>query len=88
MSEFKNMKIAITEDQPLKLVCDLLIEIGYSPINKYSIENYHKFVTTNIKGHITGWNLNLLSDTDFKPTSLSDLIKLRNKVKAESKEGL
>ncbi len=37
MSEFKNMKIAITEDQPLKLVCDL--------------------------------------------------IKLRNKVKAESKEG-
>lgn len=87
MSEFKNMKIAITEDQPLNLVCDVLIEIGYSPINKYSIENYHKFVTTNIKGQITGWNLNLLSDTDFKPTSLSDLIKLRNKVKAESKEG-
>ncbi|EIR6368421.1 hypothetical protein [Acinetobacter baumannii] len=87
MSEFKNMKIAITEDQPLKLVCDLLIEIGYSPINKYSIENYHKFVTTNTKGQITGWNLNLLSDKDFKPTSLSDLIKLRNKVKAESKEG-
>lgn len=87
MSGFENMKIAITEDQPLKLVCDLLIEIGYSPINKYSIENYHKFVTTNIKGQITGWNLNLLSDTDFKPTSLSDLIKLRNKVKAESKEG-
>lgn len=87
MSGFENLKIAITEDQPLKLVCDLLIEIGYSPINKYSIENYNKFVTTNIKGHITGWNLNLLSDTDFKPTSLSDLIKLRNKVKAESKEG-
>lgn len=87
MSGFENLKIAITEDQPLKLVCDLLIEIGYSPINKYSIENYHKFVTTNIKGQITGWNLNLLSDTDFKPTSLSDLIKLRNKVKAESKEG-
>ncbi|CAM86149.1 hypothetical protein [Acinetobacter baumannii] len=87
MSGFENLKIAITEDQPLNLVCDVLIEIGYSPINKYSIENYHKFVTTNIKGQITGWNLNLLSDTDFKPTSLSDLIKLRNKVKAESKEG-
>ncbi|MDV4269701.1 hypothetical protein MSG87_00905 [Acinetobacter baumannii] len=87
MSGFENLKIAITEDQPLNLVCDVLIEIGYSPINKYSIENYHKFVTTNIKGQITGWNLNLLSDKDFKPTSLSDLIKLRNKVKAESKEG-
>ncbi|AVI32528.1 hypothetical protein AW863_RS10810 [Acinetobacter baumannii] len=87
MSGFENLKIAITEDQPLNLVCDVLIEIGYSPINKYSIENYHKFVTTNIKGQITGWNLNLFSDKDFKPTSLSDLIKLRNKVKAESKEG-
>ncbi|HEM7530530.1 TPA: hypothetical protein U2J51_002952 [Acinetobacter nosocomialis] len=54
-------------------------------IEKYKLSQ--AFRDGSIKGHITGWNLNLLSDTDFKPTSLSDLIKLRNKVKAESKEG-
>ncbi|ENV92362.1 hypothetical protein F937_01756 [Acinetobacter calcoaceticus ANC 3680] len=82
MSEFKNMKIEITDKEHLRDVCDVLESMGYDErgvffsCDSYIITRDHGVYFPAIDG-----------DFDFESINLSDLIKMRDEVKAESKEG-
>ena len=79
MSKFKNMKIAITPDQPLgELLCELE-RLGYKPLNKFAIKpNYHLWLVADCDGFILGWrNALILGDGYYKTTSLSELEEMQ-----------
>ena len=79
MSKFKNMKIAITPEQPLdKLLCNLE-RLGYKPLNKFAIKpNYDLWLVADCDGFILGWrNALILGDSYYKTTTLKELKEIK-----------
>ena len=86
MNNFKNLKIAITDETHLKAVCDVLESVGYK---KTGWIGYSKviFITTNTKGQMTDHAISLMNCfNSIDLTTLSDLLKMRDDmVKANEK---
>lgn len=85
---FKNMKIAITDNDHLKAVCDALESIGYKLFGCIVYGNYvdgklcgsHDRIITTEKGYFTGTHNKFASDNIFANTTLSDLLKIRDEM--------
>ena len=75
MSNFKNMKIAITAEQPIDEVVWELERLGYKPLNKFAIKpNYHLWLVADCDGFILGWrDALILGDNYYKTTTLTEL---------------
>lgn len=79
MSEFKNMKIAITPEQSLdKLLCELE-RLGYKTLNKFAIKpNYHLWLVADCDGFILGWrDALILGDSYYKTVVLTELKEMQ-----------
>ena len=72
---FKNMKIEITQDQPIDKLLYELERLGYKPLNKFAIKpNYHLWLVADCDGFILGWrNALILGDNYYKTTTIAEL---------------
>lgn len=72
---FKNMKIAVTADQPLDEIVMELKRLGYEPLNKFAIrKDYSMWLVAYCDGTIVGWrDASILGDTYSKTTTLAEL---------------
>ena len=79
MSKFKNMKIAITHEQPLDDVVLELKRLGYKPLNKFAIRpNYDLWLVADCDGFILGWrDALILGDSYYKTTTLKELKEMK-----------
>lgn len=86
MSEFSELKIDITNRFHFKVVSDVLISLGYvRNLSKYP-ENKQTVIKTNKDGSFIGTR----GSTNMyfgKYTTLPELLRMSEKVRAESKEG-
>ena len=72
---FKNMKIEITQDQPIDKLLYELERLGYKPLNKFAIKpSYHLWLVADCDGSILGWrNALILGDSYYKTTTIAEL---------------
>ena len=72
---FKNMKIEITQDQPIDKLLYELERLGYKPLNKFAIKpSYHLWLVADCDGFILGWrNALILGDNYYKTTTIAEL---------------
>ena len=81
MNNFKNLKIAITDETHLKAVCDVLESIGYKFVGYF--DDLDRFIQTFEDGEYCGFMSDQPSD---ETVNLSDLLKMRDDmVKANAK---
>lgn len=76
MSNFKNMKIAITDETHLKAVCDVLESMGYEKSHECSKSNY-VFAT---KGGYYWIDINNQPVLNNYQITLTDLLKMRDEM--------
>ena len=76
---FKNMKIEITQDQPIDKLLYELERLGYKPLNKFAIKpNYHLWLVADCDGFILGWrNALILGDNYYKTVTLAELKEMQ-----------
>lgn len=74
MNEFKNLKIAITDNDHLKAVCDVLESIGYRQCDAAFYPNVVISYKTGV--FVSAKN----SMNTFEETTLSDLLKMRDEM--------
>ena len=81
MNNFKNLKIAITDETHLKAVCEVLESMGYE--KTHFVRGMDSFIQTFQDGEYCGF----MSDQPADETvNLSDLLKMRDDmVKANAK---
>lgn len=73
--KFQNLKIAITDNDHLKAVCDVLESMGY--IKESFFESVDLFIHTSICGEYCGY----ISDLYWgKEITLADLLKMRDEM--------
>ena len=87
MNNFKNLKIAITDETHLKAVCDVLESMGYSEGLSVSFDNNYeyKWVGSNYNG-VFGYYTHKDPCIRYDVATLSDLLKMRDDmVKANAK---
>lgn len=92
MSGFKNMKIDITSVDHLKDVCDALESLGYvKDCNYWSGFGEHTNTVCCLDHGVLMDLVGITVDYDrlshYQLATLGDLLKMRDEVKAESKEG-
>lgn len=79
MTNFKNLKIAVTDNDHLKAVCDVLRSMGYRKTRNAFCE-HDNYVITRSDGYYSGF----ITDTGFKighiTATLSDLLKMRDEM--------
>lgn len=78
MSNFKNLKIAITDEAHLKAVCDVLKTMKYRKVRNAFCE-HDNYVVVRSDGYYEG----SISDNyhiGFKKVTLNDLLKMRDEM--------
>ncbi|MEG0197800.1 MAG: hypothetical protein RR676_11460 [Acinetobacter sp.] len=87
MNNFKNLKIAITDETHLKAVCDVLESMGYSEglSLDYVGSDQHRYIMTHDNG-VYAYYCHYDESSDYLELTLSDLLKMRDDtVKANAK---
>lgn len=80
MTKFQNLKIAITDNDHLKAVCDVLESMGYEQQAWVGYRNV-MFLTTNTNGKYTDHAISLVNCfAHINQTTLSDLLKMRDEM--------
>lgn len=83
MSEFKNMKVAVEDEANLEAVCDVLDSLGYKC--EFIPSSYVPLcILTYANGVYCAYSHDVHSAVTH---TLDSLLKMREEVKAESKEG-
>lgn len=75
-TKFQNLKIAITDNDHLKAVCDVLESMGYKPYILYRKNNNYIHALAN------GYFMSTVMDVDScrELTTLSDPLKMRDEM--------
>ncbi|MFW1903619.1 hypothetical protein [Acinetobacter baumannii] len=83
MSEFKNMKVKVKDVANLEAICDVLNSLGYK--SEYIPSSYVPLcILTYANGLYCAYPYDVHSAVTH---TLASLLKMRDEVKAESKEG-
>lgn len=87
MNNFKNLKIAITDETHLKAVCDVLESVGYIggvPVD-YDDSDEYKYLMVFDNG-MYAYYCHYSESVGYQEATLSDLLKMRDDmVKANAK---
>ncbi|HFX6518399.1 TPA: hypothetical protein ACIFEI_002076 [Acinetobacter nosocomialis] len=78
MTKFKNMKIAITPEQPLNVVCRVLESMGYKK-ERWGNLRFPQSIRTWESGFYTDMRTKQIYDYGYIETTLADLIKMSAK---------
>ena len=81
VSNFKNMKIEITDYNHLKAVCDVLVSMGYSEglSVDFDEDDEYKWIGSYSNG-VFGYYVHEDSCVNYSKTTLSDLVKMRDEM--------
>lgn len=79
MNNFKNLKIAITDETHLKAVCDVLESMGYE--KTHFVKGMDNFIRTFTDGEYCGFMFDCAAD---QTVNLPDLLKMRDDMVKEN----